>query len=132
MNSETQPAQTSDTPVETDILKDVKDVKDQIVSELKESDGTHLDSASSLNKLTQVLDDKVEELKANADCKFLEDESTSVIGTLPEEISDEVKDLEVKILDTVVQTIKEKSEEVKKRKRKLVAKHANDLDGFDL
>jgi len=130
MDSETQPVQTSSAPVETDILKDVKEVKDQIVSELKESDGTHLDSASSLNKLTQVLDEKVEELKNNADSKFLEDENSDV-ASLPEEVSSEVKDLEVKILDTVVQAIKEKSEEVKERKLKLAAKQLNNLDGFD-
>jgi CRISPR/Cas system-associated protein Csx1 len=130
MKSNTQPVQPSPVP-DNDILKEVKEVKDQIVSELKESDGTHLDSASSLNKLTQVLDEKVEELKANADCKFLEDESNGELASLPEAVSDEVKDLEVKILDSVVQTIKEKSEEVKKRKRKLAAKQLNNMDGFD-
>src|ERR1700679_1424186 len=101
MKSNTQPVQPSPVP-DNDILKEVKEVKDQIVSELKESDGTHLDSASSLNKLTQVLDEKVEELKANADCKFLEDESNGELASLPEAVSDEVKDLEVKILDSVV------------------------------
>jgi len=112
-------------------LEKVQQVKEEIVSELKAGDGTPLEAASSLNKLTTVLDEQVDSLKQEASKVFLASDTATQEDDLPRPLSAEVKDLEVRILDKVAEALQEKSAEVRQHSRDLAAKQLNDLDGFD-
>jgi hypothetical protein len=112
-------------------LEKVQQVKEEIVSELKAGDGTALEAASSLNRLTSVLDEQVDQLKQQASKVFLASDTATQEDDLPRPLSAEVKDLEVRILDKVAEALAEKSDEVRQHSRDLAAKQLNDLDGFD-
>ena len=112
-------------------LEKVQQVKEEIVSELKASDGSPLEAASSLNRLTTVLDKQVDNLKEEASKVFLTTDTATQEDDLPRPLSAEVKDLEVRILDKVAEALQEKSDEVRQHSRDLAAKQLNDMDGFD-